>query len=126
MLFSQIIPPSPSPTESKSLFCASVSFFCLAYREKTKNMYFQNSNIFLISSEEKLSSYGKNRVKRNQNDYQIILYNLLNILPRLVITFLPKSKRHLIPWLQSPSAVILEPPKNKVCNCLHCFSIYLP
>ena len=32
MLFSQIIPPSPSPTESKSLFFTSVSFFYLAYR----------------------------------------------------------------------------------------------
>ena len=39
---------------------------------------------------------------------------LLNMLSRLVITFLPRSKRLLISWLQSPSAVILEPPKNKV------------
>ena len=39
---------------------------------------------------------------------------LLNILSRLVITFLPRSKSLLISWLQSPSAVILEPPKNKV------------
>ena len=36
---------------------------------------------------------------------------LLNMLFRLVITFLPRSKRLLISWLQSPSAVILEPPK---------------
>ena len=39
---------------------------------------------------------------------------LLNMLSRLVITFLPRSKRLLISWLQSPSSVILEPPKNKV------------
>ena len=38
---------------------------------------------------------------------------LLNMLSRLVITFLPRSKRLLISWLQSPSAVILEPPKVK-------------
>ena len=38
---------------------------------------------------------------------------LFNILSRLVITFLPKSKRLLISWLQSPSAVILEPQKIK-------------
>ena len=38
---------------------------------------------------------------------------LSNILSRLVITFLPRSKRLLISWLQSPSAVILEPPKIK-------------
>ena len=39
---------------------------------------------------------------------------LLNMLSRFVITFLPRSKRLLISWLQSPSAVILEPPQNKV------------
>ena len=38
---------------------------------------------------------------------------LFNILSRLVITFLPRSKHLLISWLQSPSAVILEPPKIK-------------
>ena len=38
---------------------------------------------------------------------------LFNMLSRLVITFLPRSKRLLIPWLQSPSAVILEPKKIK-------------
>ena len=38
---------------------------------------------------------------------------LLNILSRLVITFLPRRRRLLISWLQSPSAVILEPPKIK-------------
>ena len=38
---------------------------------------------------------------------------LLNILSRLVITFLPRSKQLLISWLQSPSAVILEPKRIK-------------
>ena len=38
---------------------------------------------------------------------------LFNMLSRIVITFLPRSKRLLISWLQSPSAVILEPPKIK-------------
>ena len=51
---------------------------------------------------------------------------LFNMLSRLVITFLPRSKCLVISWLQSPSAVILEPPKNKVCHCFHCFPIYLP
>ena len=51
---------------------------------------------------------------------------LFNILSRLVIAFLPRSKHLIIPWLQSPSAVILEPRKNKVSHCFHCFPIYLP
>ena len=38
---------------------------------------------------------------------------LFNILSRFVIAFLPRSKSHLISWLQSPSAVILEPRKIK-------------
>ena len=42
-----------------------------------------------------------------------VMSPLLNMLSRLVITFLPRSKRLLISWLQSPSAVILEPPKIK-------------
>ena len=49
---------------------------------------------------------------------------LLNILSRLVITFLPKSKRLLISWLQSPSAVILE-LKKIVFHCFHCHPIHL-
>ena len=48
------------------------------------------------------------------------------MLSRLVITFLPRSKHLLILWLQSPSAVILEPPKNKVSHCFHCLPIYFP
>ena len=50
---------------------------------------------------------------------------LFNMLCRLVITFLPRSKHLLISWLQSPSAVILE-PKNIFCYCFRCFPIYLP
>ena len=51
---------------------------------------------------------------------------LLNMLSRLVIIFLPRSKSLFISWLQSPFAVILEPPQNKVWHCFHCFPIYLP
>ena len=42
-----------------------------------------------------------------------VMSQLFNMLSRLVITFLPRSKRLLISWLQSPYAVILEPPKIK-------------
>ena len=51
-----------------------------------------------------------------------LLFNMLS----KVIAFLPRSKHLLISWPQSPSAVILEPPKNKVYHCFHCFPIYLP
>ena len=50
---------------------------------------------------------------------------LFNMLSRLVITFLPRSKHLLISWLQSLSAVIFKLQKI-VCHCFHCFPIYLP
>ena len=59
-----------------------------------------------------------------------IISLLFNMLSRLVITFLPRTKHLLISWLQSPSAMILEhhpcPTPPNVCHCFHCFSIYLP
>ena len=42
-----------------------------------------------------------------------VMFLLFNMLSRLVVTFLPRSKCLLISWLQSPSAVIFEPPKIK-------------
>ena len=48
---------------------------------------------------------------------------LFNMLSRLIIAFLTRNKHLLISWLQSPSAVILE-PKEVVCHCFHCFPIY--
>ena len=54
-----------------------------------------------------------------------VMFLLLNMLLRLLIAFLPRSKSLLISWLQSPSAVILEHPPNKVCHCFQRFPIYL-
>ena len=55
-----------------------------------------------------------------------IMSLLFNMLSRLVVTFLPRSKHLLISWLQSPSTVILDPPKNKVSHCFHCLPTCLP
>ena len=68
---------------------------------------------------------GKTIVLTRWNFVSKVMSLLFNMLSRLVITFLPKSKRLLISWLQSSSAVILEPRKI-VCHCFHCFLIYLP
>ena len=51
---------------------------------------------------------------------------LFNVLSRLGIAFLPRSKHLLISGLHSPSAVVLEPPQNIVSHCFHYFPIYLP
>ena len=57
---------------------------------------------------------GKTIALTRQNFVGKVMSLLFNILPSLVITFLPKSKRLLIYWLQSPSTVTLEPKKNKI------------
>ena len=49
---------------------------------------------------------------------------LFNTLFRFVIAFLPRGKHLLISWLQSPSAVMLQP--KKICHYFHIFPIYLP
>ena len=51
-----------------------------------------------------------------------IMSLIFNMLSRLVIAFLPRSKHPLISWLLSPSLVIFE-PKKKVCHYFHCFPI---
>ena len=54
-----------------------------------------------------------------------VMSQLFNMLPRLLVTFLPSSKHVLISWLQLPSAVILEPRKIKSAT-VSSFPIYLP
>ena len=56
---------------------------------------------------------GKTTALTRQTFVDKVMSLLFNMLSRLVITFLPRSKHLLISWLQSPSAVILEPPKTK-------------
>ena len=51
---------------------------------------------------------------------------LFNALTSFAIVFLLRSKCLLISWLQSPSAVISEPMKKKICHCFHVFPIHLP
>ena len=56
---------------------------------------------------------GKTIALTRQTFVDKVMSLLFNMLSWLVITFLPRSKHLLISWLQSPSAVILEPPKRK-------------
>ena len=56
---------------------------------------------------------GKTIALTRQTFVSKVMSLLFNMLSRLIIALLPRSKRLLISWLQSPSAVILEPPKRK-------------
>ena len=68
---------------------------------------------------------GKSIALTRQTFIGRVMFLLFNMLSRLVITFLPRSKHLLISWLQSPSAVILEPKKVKSATASS-FSLYLP
>ena len=85
------------------------------------------SAIFLVQLSHPYITTGKIIALTRQTFLGKVMSLLSNMLSRLVIAFLPRSKRLLISWLQSPSAVILEPPpKNKVWHFFHCFPIYFP
>ena len=71
----------------------------------------QRSAFFIVQLSHPYMTTGKTIALTRQTFVGKVMFVLLNMLSRLVITFLPRSKRLLISWLQSPSAVILEPPK---------------
>ena len=83
------------------------------------------SAFFIVQISHPYLTIGKNIALTRRTLVSKVMSLLLNILSRLVITFLPRSKHLLFSWLQSPSAVILEPQKI-VCHCLHFFPIYFP
>ena len=72
-----------------------------------------------------IHDYWKNHSLTRWNFVGKVMSLLFNMLSKLVIAFLSRSKYLLISWLQSASAVILE-PKKIVCHCFHYFPIYLP
>ena len=89
----------------------------------SKASILQRSAFFTVQLSFPYMTTGKTIALTRQSFVGKVMSLLFNMLSRLVITFLPRSKRLLISWLQSPSAVILEPKKNKVW---HCFPIYFP
>ena len=86
----------------------------------------QLSAFFIVHSHPYMTT-GKTIALTRQTFVGKVMPLLFNMLSRLVIAFLPRSKHLLISWLHSPPAEILEPPpQDKVCHCFRCFPIYLP
>ena len=79
----------------------------------SKASILQHSAFFLVQLSQPYKTSGKTIALTRQTFLDKVMSLLFNMLSRLVITFLPRSKRLLISWLQSPSAVTLEPPKIK-------------
>ena len=87
----------------------------------SKASVLQQSAFFIVQLSHPYMTTGRTIALTRWTFVDKVMSLLFNMLSRLVITFLPKSKHLLISWLQSPSAVILEPPKNKDCYCFHWF-----
>ena len=85
----------------------------LLQHHSSKASILQCSELFTVQLSHPYMTTGKTIALTRRTLVGKVMCLLLNILSRLVITILPRSKCLLISWLQSPSAVILEPPKIK-------------
>ena len=97
----------------------------LLQHHSSKASILQHSAFFMVQLSYPYMNTGKTIALTRWTFVSKVMSLLFNILGRLVIAFLPRSKHLLISWLQSPSVVILEPPP-KVCDYFHCFPMYLP
>ena len=85
----------------------------LLQHHSSKTSILWHSAFFIVQLSHPYMTIGKTTALTRRTFVGKVMSLLLNMLPRLVIAFLPRSKSLLISWLQSPSAVILEPPKIK-------------
>ena len=85
----------------------------LLQHHSSKASIFWRSAFFTVQFSHPYTTTGKTIALTRWTFVDKVMSLLFNMLSRLVITFLPRSKRLLVPWLQSPSAVILEPPQIK-------------
>jgi len=80
--------------------------------KQTKASILRHSAFFTVQLSHPYMTTGKSIALTRWTFVGKVISLLFNMLSRLIITFLPRSKRLLISWLQSPSAVILEPPQK--------------
>ena len=85
----------------------------LLQHHSSKASILQRSAFFVVQLSHPYMTTGKTTALTRQTFVDKVMSLLFNMLSRLVITFFPRNKRLLISLLQSPSAVILEPPKIK-------------
>ena len=97
----------------------------LLQHHSSKASILQCSAFFIVQLSHPYMTTGKTKALTRWTFVGKVISLLFNMLSRLAITFLPRSKGLSISWLQSPSAVILEPQKIKSVS-IHCFPIYLP
>ena len=98
---------------------------CLLQHHSSKASILWCSAFFIVQLSHPYMTTGKIIALTTQTFDGKVMSLLFNMLSILVKAFLPRSKHLLISWLHSPSAVILEPPKQ-ISHCFHYFPIYLP
>ena len=94
------------------LFAVQGTLNSLLQHHSSKASIFQCSAFFTVQLSHPYMTTGKTIALARQIFIGKVMSLLLNMLSRLVITFLPRSKRLLISWLQSPSAVNFEAPQK--------------
>ena len=98
----------------------------LLQHHSSKASILQHSGFFTVQLSHPYMTTGKNIALTRWTLFGKVMSLFLNMLSRLVVTFLPRSKCLLISWLQSPSAVILEPQKIKSATVSTVSPIYFP
>ena len=98
----------------------------LLQHHSSKASILQRSTIFIVQLSHPYTTNGKTITLTRWTFVGKVMPLLLNMLSRLVITFLPRNKHLLISWLQSPICSDFGAQKHKVWHCFHCFPIYFP
>ena len=124
--FSFIISPSnehsgliPFRMDWLDLLAAQGTLKSLLQHHSSKASILQCSAFFTVQLSHPYMTTGKTIALTRRTFVDKVMSLLFKMLSILIITFLPRSKCLLISWLQSPSAVILEPKKNEVSYCFH-------
>ena len=99
--------------DSLNVFAVQETLKSLLQHHSSKASILRCSAFFIVQLSHPYMTTGKTIALTRQTFVGKVMSLLFYMLSRLVITFLPRSKHLLISWLQSPSAVILEPPKIK-------------
>ena len=118
---------SPSNEYSRLIYFRMDWLDILAVQGTLKSLHHHSSKalilwcpvFFIVQLSHPYMTTGKTIALTRQTFVGKVMSLLFNMLSRSVITFLPRSKHLLISWLQSPSAVILEPRKIKSAYCFN-------
>ena len=99
---------------------------CLLQHHSSKASILLGSAFFIVQLSHPYMTTGKTMALTRWTYLGKVMSLLFNMLSRVVITLLPRSKHLLISWLQPPSSVILEPPKIKSVTVSIVSLVYLP